>query len=231
MSGEVVKKTSDTIVDGFQGFEDAVEGADSPANRQIQGQLVKFTNEATWVAGDEELSDKLELVAVNVSRVVQKWQDGQPTGTIVLEPGQKFPDVEKLNAEVPKSKWVEGPDGRPRGPWQAQYLVYLLNPNTVDRFTYATSTIGGSIAVRDLADRVKWMRSFRGENVYAVVTPSRTFMNTRFGGRQRPHFIIKRWIALGGEGALPAAEKPALAGPQTVGEPTAKEVVDDEIKY
>jgi hypothetical protein len=226
---EVVKPKP--LLDGFQGFEDAVEGADSPANRLIQGQLVKFTNQSTYVAGGgEELSDKVELVAVNVTRVVQKWGDGQPIETIVLEPGQKFPDVEKLNASVPQSEWREGPDGKLHGPWQAQYLVYLLNPNTVERYTYATGTTGGGIAVRDLVDRTQWMRKFRGENVYAVVSPSNTFMNTRFGGRQRPHFVIKRWVALGGESALPATEQPALTGPQAVEPPTAKEALDDEIE-
>src|SRR6516162_5125008 len=32
-------------------------------------------------------------------------------------------------------------------------------------------------------------------------------MNTRFGGRQRPHFLIKRWVNLGpDEKVLPAPE-------------------------
>lgn len=219
---EVVKPP----LDGFWAFEDAVEGEDSPANRLIQGELVKFTNQATWVNRDgEELSDKLELVAVNVRRVVQKWKDGQPIETRTLEPGEKFPDIEKLNASVPQSEWREGPDGKLRGPWQNSYVVYL-NPNSVDRYTYVTSTIGGGIAVRDLVDRTKWMRQFRGENVYAVVGLSNTFMNTKFGGRQRPHFIVKRWVALGGEGALPPTEPPALTGPQTVAPP--KEATSDD---
>jgi hypothetical protein len=219
---EVVKRK--LLLDGFQGFEDAVEGADSPANRLIQGQLVKFTNQSTFVTdGSEELPDHLELVAVNVTRVVQKWVDRQPIETIVLESGQKFPDIEKLNASVPQSEWREGPDGKLHGPWQAQYLVYLLNPSTAERYTYATGTVGGGIAVRDLVDRTQLMRKFRGENVYPAVIPSNTFMKTRFGGRQRPHFVIKRWIALGGGGALPATDQPALTGPQAVEPPTAKE--------
>jgi len=124
-----------SLLDGFQGFE----AVDSPANRLIQGQIVKFTNQATWITRDgEELSGTLELVAVNVIRVVQKWDDGQPIETRVLQPGEKFPDVEKLNASVPQSEWRQGPDGKLHGPWQAQYLLYLLNPNTVERYTYAT---------------------------------------------------------------------------------------------
>jgi hypothetical protein len=221
---EILKPKS--LLDGFQGFE----AVDSPANRLIQGQIAKFTNQATWITRDgEELSGTLELVAVNVIRVVQKWDDGQPIETRVLQPGEKFPDVEKLNASVPQSEWREGPDGKLHGPWQAQYLLYLLNPNTVERYTYATGTIGGGIAVRDLVDRVSWIRSLRGANVYAVVIPSNTFMNTRFGGRKRPHFVIKRWVPLGGDSALPA--KPALTGPQAVEPPTAREALDDKIEF
>ena len=219
---EVMKPTK-PLLDGFQGFEDAVEGAISPANRLIQGILVKFTNQSTYVTGGgDELPSTLELVAANVSRIVQRWADGQPIETRVLEPGEKFPDLEKLNASVPQSEWREGPDGKLRGPWQAQYLVYLLNPDTAQRYTYTTGTIGGGIAVRDLVDRTNWMRKFRGEHVYAVVTLSDTFMPTRFGGRHRPHFLIKRWVALGGEGALPPTEPPALTGPQTADPSTAK---------
>jgi hypothetical protein len=147
---------------------------------------------------------------VDVSRVVQKWQDQQPVETIVLEPGQKFPDIQKLNEETSRGEWTTGPDGSPRGPWQALHIAYLLNPATMERFTFATGTTGGAICVRDVVDRTKWMRRYRGAHVYPVVTLSDTFMNTRFGGRQRPHFIIKL-VSFGGseEPALPAPNPPA----------------------
>ena len=67
----------------------------------------------------------------------------------------------------------------------------------MDRYTFPTGTVGGQIAVRELVDKTKWMRKLRGANVYPVTTLSDTFMPTRFGGRQRPHFEIKRWISFG----------------------------------
>ena len=183
-------------LDGFSGlFEDTVEGEDSATKRLIQGQKVKFSNQATWTIGEgEELPKTRELIAANVTRVTQKWDDGQPIGTRILEPGEKFPDVEKLNANTPQSEWREGPDGKLQGPWQNSYVVYLLDMSNAERFTYVASTIGGGIAVRDLVDRTRWMRSFRGANVYPIVTLSDTFMSTHFGGRQRPQFVIKRWV-------------------------------------
>ena len=105
-------------VDGFAGFEDEIEGATQPESRGvIRGTCVKFTNEAMWVASDdEELPAELELIVVDIGRVVQKWKSGQPIETIVLAPGAKFPDVNELNAAVSQTEWEEGPDGKPRGP-------------------------------------------------------------------------------------------------------------------
>jgi len=229
MNSEMIKPP----LDGFWAFEGGVEGGEERAGSVIQGQLVKFTNEATWITGGgEELPSTLELVAVDVSRVVQKWLDQQPVETRVLEPGEKFPDLEALNAAAPKSEWREGPNGQSRGPWQTQYLVYLLDADTVGRYTYPTGTIGGGMAVRDLVDRTKWMRKFRGVNVFPVVTLGDAHMNTRFGGRQRPHFNIVRWIRFDGDGnALPAATQPALTGRQTVDPPSVKEATGDSIPH
>jgi hypothetical protein len=235
MTNDVVKPPH--TVDGFEAYTDEVEGGEEQTSgRVIQGTLVKFTNEGGWITGgDEELSPGLELIVINIGRVVQRWQDGLPVETTVLEPGQKFPDIERLNEAVPQSEWEEGPDGKPRGPWQAQHIVYLLNPQMMDRYSYPTGTVGGGIAVRDLVDRTKWMRKFRGANVYPVITLSDVFMATRFGGRQRPHFEIKRWVLLDGGSALPAPELPQLESSlptaQEVKPPSAKEAVDDSIPF
>ena len=136
----------------------------------------------------------------------------------MLEPHQKFPDIEEMNAKVPKKEWAEGPDGKPRGPWQSQHVFYLLDPKTLDKFSFPTSTAGGKIAIRELCDKLVWMRRLRGPTAYPVIVLSNTFMNTRFGGRQRPNFKIVRWVSLGGEGgevqALPPL--PSLA-PTTLG--------------
>jgi hypothetical protein len=240
---DIIKKDP---IDNFAGWDDGVEGDDRPEGAGvIQGNLVKFTNEAIWVTRDgDELPADLELVAVDVGRVVQKWQDGQPVETIVLEPHQKFPDVKELNEKVPKKEWVEGPDGNLRGPWQAQHILYLLDPKTMDKFTFPTGTTGGRIAIRDLVDKTSWMRRLRGPNVYAVVLLSDAFMNTKWGGRQRPHFKIVRWVSLGSEGGQvealpPPVDKPVQPTPEpepepelpltTVKEPSLQEEMDDEI--
>jgi hypothetical protein len=245
MKNDAVKKLPTTAtdaprLDGFEGYSDEVEGGDEqqqPSSRVIQGELVKFSNEAAWITGaGEELSPDLELIVIDVIRVVQKWKDGNPdpANTIILEPGQKFPDIAKLNAAVPRKEWVEGPDGKPRGPWQAQHVVYLLDPQKMGRYSFPTSTIGGAIAVRDLVDKTKWMRKFRGVNVYPVVRLSDVHMNTRFGGRQRPHFDTVKWILLdGGGNALPAPGQAKLLDQKAkeVKPPSAKEATGDEVPW
>jgi hypothetical protein len=231
-----IMKKDPTVVDNFEGWEDGVEGDDRPEGAGIiQGILAKFTNEATWVTRDDEvLSADLELVAVDVARVVQKWSDGRPIETIILEPHQKFPDIEEMNEKVPRKEWAEGPDGKLRGPWQAQHILYLLDLETMDKYTFPTGTAGGGIAVGELRDKLMWMRRLRGPNVYPVVTLSDTFMKTKWGGRQRPHFKIVRWVRLGDEGSEVEALPPPTTAQSdvplsTVEEPTLAEELNDEI--
>ena len=209
-----LKKVSPEI-DGFEGYEDGVEGADqSQSDSIIRGSLVKFTNEAEWALRDGEAMPAVELVAVDIIRLTQRWKDGRPMERRILEAGEKFPDVEAMNDAIPKSEWNEGPDGKPQGPWQNEYILYLLNLETMDRYSFPTNTVGGGIAVRDLRDKTMWVRKIRGAHLYPVVALSDTFMKTRWGGRQRPHFEIKSWINLGGDDkTLPA---PKQSGPTLI---------------
>lgn len=127
------------------------------------------------------------IVAVNVDRYVIYWN---PDGTgpdrrksFYLKPGQKFPDIDQMNADTPKDQWRES-FGKDVGPWQAQYIVRLLHPVSMKRYSFPTSTDGGHIAVRELRQRTKDMRQVRGEHVYALVQLRDTFMPTAYGGRQ-----------------------------------------------
>jgi hypothetical protein len=205
--------------DGFAGYETRSEGGDQQQQQTgnvIQGAVVKFTNEANWVTRDGlELSSDLELIAIGVARVVQKWQDQVPVETRILGPGEKFPDLDQLNADTPRGEWGKGPDGQPRGPWQRQHILYLLDPATLDQFSFPTGTTGGTIAIRDLVDKIKFRRQFKGPHLVPVVCLSDKFMQTKFGGRQRPHFLIKHWVTMGNgseeQVLLPAPAAPALA--------------------
>src|SRR6516225_1963088 len=248
----LMTSASSSVIDNFAGWDDGIEGDDVPVSAGlIQGTLIKFTNDARWVTREgEELPAGLELAAVDVLRVVQKWKDQRPVETIILEPHQKFPDVKKMNEETPKEEWVEGPDHKPRGPWQAQHILYLLDLKPMDKYTFPTGTAGGAIAVGDLCGKIKWMRKYRGANVYPVVVLRDTFFPTGFGRRQRPHFKIERWVRFGDEGnqveaasgltPLPSPTSSADKPPEQtttqselplVTEPSLKEEMGDEIPF
>jgi hypothetical protein len=223
---EVAKQSAETQLDGFTGYDDRIEGDGRPQGGSvIQGTLIKFTNEGKWITSDgDELSADLELVASEVSRIAQKWIGQKPEETIFVPPGQKFPDVTSMNEQTPKSEWREDLNGVLVGPWQNQHVLYLVEQQTLDKYSYPTSTVGGAIAIRELCDKVKWMRR-RRPDASAVVTLSDTHMRTRFGGRQRPHFVIKRWVRIDGAGTLSASKPLALE----VEEPTLKQDLADDL--
>jgi hypothetical protein len=212
--------------DGFDGYEDRIEGEEQEhsSNRVIQGEKWSFSVEGKWMNdSDQEISPDTEITVVDIARVVQKWKDGVPIETIFVPPGERIPNIEKLNAACPKSEWTEDLNGKPRGPWQFQNVLYAVDVN-MGKITYPTGTIGGGICIRELADKVALTRKFRGEHVYPVASPSTAWMNTKFGGRNRPAFVIKRWIAFGGGGS-------ALESPPTVPAVSAAEEMNDDILF
>ena len=224
MAHDVEKKPEDELcnLDGFDGFTDEAEGEDQDrfvGGRVIQGTRINFTNEAIWVdAAKEKLPSDLELIVVDIGRVVQKWgKDNLPSGPpITLEPNQKFPDINALNEKCPKSEWRER-FGKLEGPYQAQYVVYLWDPVTMNKYTWPTSTIGGHICVADVIIQ-RWITLDGNTSLSATETPAIT------GPMTSPTSAA----------AKPATTAEALdhfAGMKTVTPPTAREATGDEVPY
>jgi hypothetical protein len=234
-----------TVGDGFDGYVDRVEGDDSPAQEGIiRGAMLKFSATAEWERRDgETIGPGVKLIVTDIVRAVLKWsanKNERPEAKII-PPGRPFPDVAAMNEAIPKEQWRQGPAGL-QGPYQAQQAVVMLEPKSMDTFTYTTSSIGGFIAVRELVDKVTTMRKYRGP-VSPIVTLGDVAMRTRFGERRRPHFSIVDWIRMGGpdepkQAALPAPSpvievKPAAAADSMkIAEPlTLKEEMSDEIPW
>jgi hypothetical protein len=135
MSNDEAKKLENELcnLDGFDGFTDEAEGEDQDqfvGGRVIQGTRINFTNEATWVdAAKEELPSDLELIVVDIGRVVQKWgRDNKPSAPpIILAPNQKYPDIRAMNEACPKSEWRES-FGKLVGPYQGSMLCTCSTP-------------------------------------------------------------------------------------------------------
>jgi hypothetical protein len=210
------------MTDGLDNYND-----DDAGGRTIKGIKIKFSKEAEWLTGDDEvIAGDREFVVVEVIKTSQKWIEQQPVETIVLAAHEKFPNVDELNASAPREEWTEK-FGKEVGPWQNGYAVYLLDPVTMQVYTFPTSTVGGSQAVRDLRETVGMARRMRGDKVYPRVRLTSVHMKTQYGGRDRPHFNIVGYEELGTAAVLPAAEpklieaKPKTANDGNGAEPKA----------
>jgi hypothetical protein len=232
-ANELIERTVQEVMDGFDAYGDELD------RRLLKGTQIRFTNAYTWVtrAGDEMPANE-EFIASDVKRVEAKWTKDKnaPPQTRVLLPGEKFRDVKKLNEEAPRDQWVEGPNGQLKGPCENQHYLYLLD-RLMKRYTYVASTIGGNIAVSELVLQVRDARFVYGPDTYAKVRLSDTWMKTSYSkdGRQRPHFIITGYTRRrGGGGGSKLVELPDLTETEKLeplAKPTAKQVLDDEIKF
>jgi hypothetical protein len=222
---------STTALNGFSGFNEEVEGDDrEQVGSMIQGTILKFSNEAEWLTGaGDPVSRTLELIVADLVRAAEKWVDQKRVETIIVPPGERFPNIKAMNAATPRSEWREY-NGEMAGPWQLRYFVYFLDANTLDRYTFPTSSIGGGMCCREIADKVAWMHKYKGPKVSAVITLGDIFMNTKYGGRQRPHFNIVRWIGFnsGGDTLSPSTKAQELPWDE-VEEPTLREELNDDL--
>jgi hypothetical protein len=92
-------------------------------------------------------------------------------------------------------------------------------------FHWIDSTDGGGIAIGDAVRSIKAMRKYR-LGAAPVIELATKFMPTKFGGRQRPHFIIHNWITMSGSDPQPAAlPAPAPAAPIIEATPVKEEPV------
>jgi hypothetical protein len=172
----------------------------------IRGEKLKFSNHAEWLSGDRAIAADRDFIVIKLLRATQKWLDGKPAETRILDENECFPDLEVLNAEAPREEWQEA-FGQLRGPWQNTTFVYLLDPVTMEAFTWPTDTVGGSIAIRELKDATLRARLLRGANLYPRVRLADKHMSTNYGDRQRPYFNICGFEAIG-DAPPPAITKP-----------------------
>jgi hypothetical protein len=197
---------------------------DSDQEKQINGPFVKFLD-GEWTIGGMPIDDPYRPIALDVAHTYTRWQNQSVIDEIADKP---LPDLDELNAAIPKEEWELDMDGKPRPPWSNTFKIFFLDTATGERSIYATSTIGGKIAWGRLVDKTQWMRRLRGENVVARVELDVAPMKTRFGMKKRPDFKILEWVDLNSGTPLPAADAPQL---QKVEEPTVAEDLNDEIPW
>jgi hypothetical protein len=209
---------------GFSDVDDS--GTGSP----IKGTKLKFTNDAKWITGTEDvIKPDREFIVISLKRTVQKWVNELPVETIELGEAEGWPDLEQWNDDAPRSEWVVK-FGKDTGPWQKCWFAYLLDPKTYEGFTFPTGTAGGAKALSTLKETTGRTRMLQGaQNIFPIVTLADVPMPTQYGTRQRPHFVIKGWQTLGAPAAPPALAKPADAADKKPADKNAD--INGEINY
>jgi hypothetical protein len=206
------------------------------AGTKYFGEFINF-DEGKWVHRDKSpMLNTTKLVVLATTEKLQRWKDGTIDDEIPAKPGEDLPDIDVLNAGIPSDQWEVGVDGKPRPPWSHARLVFLIDPPTVDRFTYSSATIGARIAINDLAERVAWMSKFRGNAVHAVVDLASRPMKTKFGMRSRPHFQVVSWVISSGGTPTPLVIEPPKGPSGTPGiteviPPTIDEELNDQLPW
>jgi hypothetical protein len=138
------------------GWDDAAAEA---GERTIRGQLLKFAD-WRWTIGKEAtpVESGTRLVALATAAMWVRWEDGKPVEHIVRRPGERLPEREKLGFTDEK-EWEKDPGGERKDPWANTRLVYLVDPDSAEAFTFSTSSWGGRAAVIELGDQIARMRA------------------------------------------------------------------------
>lgn len=206
------------------GWNDAAAEA---SERTIRGTLLKFAD-WRWTAGKEAtpISDGTKLVALATTAIWVRWENGKPVEYRTRQAGRRLPEREDLG-HTDESEWEEGPDGKPQDPWRNTRLVYLVNPQTAEAFTFSTSSWGGRGAVADLGDQIARMRQVHADAVPLIELRSAE-MPTRFGRKSKPLFKIIGWKTADTE--QPAPVERQISAKKAEREARDQEM-DDEIPF
>lgn len=195
------------------------DGFDGPLNRQPGRNYLRWTAADHWFDRDG-LVPPSPLLVIRIDEGIRSWPDNNNNKPeVILD--KPLPDLEELNASVPKSQWKDGLDGKPRPPYEHIIIVYLIAVATGEIYKYEATTTGAHIAFDHLKEAVMGMRMLRGERVRPLVHLNEAPMKTHFGTSRRPHFEIIGWKAPGDGGGKVIAQSatPQLSGPDTVTSP------------
>jgi hypothetical protein len=173
-------------------------GGGGVRQRLLRGTLLKWNEVDGYFDRDGVRPVEGPYLLWGMEQGYQRWKDQTLIDEIIDKP---LPDLEQLNAAIPKSEWEPGLDGHPRPPYSHQYCIYLLDPNDGQFFTLMNSTVGMRMLWESLAERWEVMRRLRGADVIAVVNlATRPFRTAKWGIKYRADLKILEWRKPGGGG-------------------------------
>jgi hypothetical protein len=210
------------MVDGFDA------GQKDPTASPIRGLDIRF-KDGDYLAFGESINVRdRAFVVLDRLEGWQKLAEGCPPEYLMRKTGEPRP----AKPHVAEADWpINRFTGAPEHPYKLTLYLYLLDAQTGEISTFSTNTIGGRIAVEELADQVSFMRQAKSEAIPVVALESKD-MPTQYGAtKPRPHFRIlgyKERSAVRSPNMITGPAAPAL---QDVKAPSIAEELDDEIGY
>jgi hypothetical protein len=127
------------------------------------GELLKFSGKTgVWTSGAQGVEVPLgtQLVAIVPELVAGfvKWQDGELVEQ-VMQPITESYDPRVLRTslgDTDQAQWPKGHDGKPEDPWREGALLPLKDLKTGAEYTYSTSSVGGTRAIKHLISTYAW---------------------------------------------------------------------------
>lgn len=198
--------------------------------------LLKFDTDKYVTREGDVIGPERRFLCLGLVKMVQKFVQKKLVDIQIVPPNEKMPNVEEKNEEASREEW--GPDpynpGKMVGPYSRILVLKFIEEPALTRFAFVTKSVGGSIAVGDLSDKIKIIRRLYGSDTTAVVAPQTTLFKTKYGVRKRPHFEVTDRRKFGGKDdggqPLPSTKGPLQLG-ASVAPPTLKEEVRDEVPF
>jgi hypothetical protein len=159
--------------------------------RLLRGMLLKWDEKAGYHDRDGVRPALGPYYVIGMAQGLQRWKNQTVVEEKLDEP---LPDLDELNAAIPRSEWEPGLDGQPREPWQLVCAIYLFSPNSGEFFTLLNSTTGMRMCWENFKERWDVMKALRGADVLALVELStRPFKTRKWGFKPRPDLIVLDW--------------------------------------
>ena len=206
--------------------DDGFPVPENSSGQFIRGQMAKY-NDGSYVVDKTETLPDEPLVAVGVTTVWVKWEDGKPVEHRITAAGQIHPDRDDLPDQDDRM-WPPGLDGKPADPWKDTRYLYLVNPRTGADYTFVTDSNGGRRAVGNLKSKIMNVRMAYPGAVPVIKATSAPF-KTQYGMKKRPEFEVIGWRNSDGGSMANALNEPQ---PKLVEQLKAKEPqFEDDIPF
>jgi hypothetical protein len=129
----------------------------------LYGDLLKFSGKTgTWTAGAQgiEIPTGTQLVAIVPQMLagLVRWEGGELVEQ-AMQPITETYDPKVLRAslgDTDRDHWPRNEEGHREDPWREAALLPMQNLKTGAKYTYSTSSVGGTRAVKQLVATYAW---------------------------------------------------------------------------